>query len=163
MKLGTIVLMTAALMMFCGCDTTHDSAWHWARIKQYNEYIHDPKNLKQDNVGRYLDNVPDIMPSLYALERKGEITYVDLVFPNVPASREVTKYWMEYCEKTPDIVYATANPSCGEYHTSGIQPFHMNIWGRTTARGRIKELIEGVEGFGKTETPSNKPDAGDSQ
>ena len=150
MKLFSIVLCTAVMIFLIqGCDSEKDTKWHWKQIDQYNEYIHNPDNLKQDQHGTYLDNVPDIMPSLHALEKAGEITHLDLVFPNVPESKEVTKLWMIYCDKEPGILYATGNPSYTEYKTSGTQPVHINIWFKTSVKDKVKQLIKDIGNFTK--------------
>ena len=88
------------------------------------------------------------MPSLYALDRKGEIIHIDLVFPNVPKTEEVTRYWLEYVNAAPEIIYATANPSYVDYKTKGVEPFHMNIWFKPTGKQKVKRLIAGIEDFG---------------
>jgi len=133
----------------CGCDSRNSPSWHWKQIERYNAYIRDPNNLKEDQSSSYIDDVPDIMPSLYALHKAGEITHLDLVFPNVPQTREVTRYWMAYCEKDADIIYATGNPSYAEFQTSGVQPVHLNIWFKPIAKERVKELINAMEESGK--------------
>ena len=150
MRTYLLVLSVALSTLLLGCDSARDSSWHWDRISEFNDYIHNPENLQRDDYGfSYLADVPDIMPNLYALEREGEIIHLDLVFPNVPKTKEVTTYWMEYVSNVPEIIYATANPSSTDYKTKGIELFHMNIWFKPTTIEKVKELISKIEEFGE--------------
>ena len=90
---------------------------------------------------------------------QGEIIHVFLVFPNVPQSEEVSRYWLRYVSDIPEIIYATG-PSVSyagdeTYRTKGVQPFYTNLWFKPTAEEKVKELIRGIEEFGENkEGPS---------
>ncbi len=126
---------------------------HWQIIEHYRSYVEDPENYQHDPVTglSYVENPPDIGPSLAALVAKGELNHVDLVFPNVPYSRDVTTYWMHKCQHIHGIVEATANDEYVEFKTTGVQPFHMNIWFKDEAEEEVKELIAGIESFAEQE------------
>jgi len=160
MRTYTLLLIAALLTSLVGCGSSRDSSRHWKRIDEYNEYLHNPKNRKRDEHGLgYIDDIPDIMPSLHALEKMGEIIHVFLVFPNVPQSEEVSRYWLRYVSDIPEIIYATG-PSVSyagdeTYRTKGVQPFYTNLWFKPTAEEKVKELIHGIEEFGENkEGPS---------
>jgi len=125
---------------------------HWKAIKEYRRWVENPESYEPAGPPGLLvshDEPPDIGPSLAALEAKGELTHVDLVFPNVPSSREVTRYWMEQCQEIDGLVEATANPEYVEFKTSGLQPFHMNLWFTDEASEQVKELIAEIESFAR--------------
>jgi hypothetical protein len=130
-----------------GCTTQKDSTWYWQKIKESQAYANNPDNYKHVGGGLVACNAPDIMSSLYALEKRGEIIHLDLVFPNVPQSREVSKFWMNYCKQTPGIIEAWANPSYIEYKTQGVQPFHMQLWFKPENKEIIQKFIKEIEKF----------------
>ncbi len=160
MRTYTLLLIAALLTSLLGCTSSRDSSRHWKRIDEYNEYIRNPKNQKRDEelgLG-YVDNVPDIMPNLHALAQMGEIIHLDLVFPNVPQTREVTTYWMIYVHDIPEIIYAMGYALYrGDdiYRPKGVQLVHIQLWFKPTAEEKVKELIGGIEKFGENkEEPS---------
>ncbi len=122
---------------------------HWEVIQEYRSRIEDPRSYEPAGPPGLLvaDDLPDIGPSLAALVAKGELNHVDLVFPNVPYSRDVTTYWMQKCGEVDGIVEATGNHEYVEFKTSGVQPFHTNIWFTNEAKEEVKELIAGIESF----------------
>ena len=149
MRVCVGLLFVVFLIPLSGCGSSRDVAWHWDRVDEYNEYLRNSGNRKSDAQGySYVDDAPDIMPSLCVLEREGEIEHIDLVFPNVPKTEEVAKFWLQFVNGTPSIVYATANPSCPEFTTEGIELFHTNLWFKPSAKAKVKELIGKIEQFG---------------
>jgi len=71
----------------------------WEVIRRYRKWREDPQSYKPAGPpGLYVAEEPeDIRPSLAALVAKGELIHLDLVFPNVPRSSEVTMYWLQQC------------------------------------------------------------------
>ncbi len=135
---------------------------HWEAIREYRRWVEDPESYEPAGPPGLLvsrDEPPDVGPSLAALEGKGELTHVDLVFPDVPITREVTGYWMEQCQEIEGVVEATANPEYAEFKTSGVQPFHINLWFRDEATEEVKQLIGGMESFAADELPDT-PEGG---
>jgi hypothetical protein len=108
-------------------------------------------------------DLPDIGPSLAALVAAGELNHVDLVFPNVPYGREVARYWMRACQQVDGIVEAYGKEEYVGFKTSGVQPFHTNIWFTDDATEQVKEIIAGIESFangGPPPTPSRSTQEG---
>jgi len=72
----------------------------WEVIRRHRKWREDPQSYKPAGPpGLYVAEEPeDIRPSLAALVAKGELIHLDLVFPNVPRSSEVTMYWLQQCE-----------------------------------------------------------------
>jgi hypothetical protein len=139
-------LLLLILLFLSGCISKHDSSWHWRQIKKHDDYISNPKNFKNGFIA-YKD-MPEIFPSLYALVKKGEITHINLVFPNVPKSKKVIRFWMNYCNNNPDIIYGLATPSYLYYKTKGVQPFHMQLWFKPNSKEKIQKFIQQIEKFG---------------
>ncbi len=125
----------------------------WKVIREYRAYIEAPSHFKYDprNGLSYVDDFPEIGPSLAALVAKGELNHVDLVFPNVPRTRDVTRYWMERCQAVEGIVEATGNPEYVEFKMAGVQPLHINIWFTDEAEDQVKKLISELESFSEKE------------
>ena len=145
------LLVLSVLPLFIGCESKHDNAWHWQQIKKHDDYISNLNNIKKDDNGFLLyENTPDIIPSLHALVKKGELTHINLVFPNVPKSKKVTKFWMNYCQNNPEIIYGLANPSYLHYKTKGVQPFHMQLWFKPESKEKIQKFIQQIEKFGNS-------------
>ena len=113
--------------------------------------IKNPKNYKIDeSLGlASVEIKTDPIPSLYALASAGEIEHRDIVLPNVPANREATLFWMKFCEEREGIIYATGNPSFGEFMIEGVQPVHLNIWFDESAEPDVAELIDLLQKTGK--------------
>jgi len=88
---------------------------------------------------------------------KGELTHIDLVFPNVPKTPEVTKYWMQRCQAIEGIVEATANPEYGEFKTSGTQRLHINMWFTAEAKEAVKKLVSELQSFPKEQGTAAAP------
>ena len=128
---------------------------HWEMIQEYRSYLEDPGERKYDPVTglSYVDDVPEIRPSLALLEAKGQLIHLDLVFPNVPNTPEVRRYWIPKSLEIDGIVEATANPQYWEFPTSGEQPLHINVWFTDEAKEEVKELIAGIESFASEERP----------
>lgn len=120
---------------------------HWGVIHEYRRRIEDPGSYKPAGPGGLMaaSDLPDIGPSLAALAAKGELNHVDLVFPNVPYGREVTRYWMQH--QIDGIVEIYGNPDYVDFETAGVQPVHINIWFTDDATEQVKELIVGIESF----------------
>ena len=145
------VYIVSLIVLLAGCSGVkeHDSAWHWKRVHEYREFVKGEIGKEQFGGYTYHDGQPDILPSLHALRKAAEIDEVDLVFPNVPNSKEVTKYWMTFCNSTEGIIEASANPSYVDFKTIGVQPFRMKVWYKPEAKAKIHELIAGIEALGK--------------
>ncbi len=127
---------------------------HWQIIRDYRSYLDDPENYRYEpGPGVWSAGAPrDIGPNLAALVAKGELNHLDMVFPNVPYGREVTRYWMQKCQEIDGLVEGFANHSYVEFKTSGIQPFQMEIWFTHEAEAGVKEMISGIESFARPET-----------
>jgi len=126
----------------------YDSSWHWKRVNEYRQYINGEIDKTDYHGYTYHDGEPDILPSLHALEKAAELRKLDLVFPNVPLSPEVTKYWMEFCNATDGMIEGSANLSYSKYKTIGVQPFRMVIWFKPEIEDKVDILIAGIEEFG---------------
>lgn len=83
--------------------------------------------------------------SLAALAQAGELVHLDLVFPNVPSTRESNRVWMEWAEKHPDVFEAMGNPIYSSYATAGKQPLHLQLWFRPRAQADVQRLIRDLE------------------
>lgn len=143
------IISLIALLAGCSQIKKHDVAWHWERVDEYRKYVNGEISKEQFGGYTYYDGQPDILPTLHALEIASEIDKVDLVFPNVPNSKEVVTYWLEFCNSTEGIIEASANPSYVEFKTAGVQPFRMKIWYKPEAKNEIHKLIAGIEEMGK--------------
>ena len=103
-------------------------AVHWQIVECYRAFILDPSNYKPDpgNPGLSSASLPaDPLPSLAALEAAHQLVHLDLVFPNVPHSREANRLWMTATAADADILYATGNPIYTDYPVSGEPPLHL--------------------------------------
>ena len=125
----------------------------WEVIRRYRKWREDPQSYKPAGPpGLYVAEEPeDIRPSLAALVAKGELIHLDLVFPNVPRSSEVTMYWLQQCHETEGIVETWGNPEYAEFKTCGPQPLHVNLWFTKEATDEVKELIAAMESFADKE------------
>jgi len=131
---------------------------HWGIIHEYHSWLEDPASYEPFGpllVSR--EEPPEIGPSLAALVASGELNHIDLVFPNVPYARDVTRYWMRKCEEIDGIVEATGNHEYVEFKTSGEQPLHINLWFTVDATEGVKELITGIESFARDGRPPAPP------
>lgn len=120
---------------------------HWKAVHKYNEFVSNPSNYEPDaTTGLTVTTPPrDILSNLAALVAAGELSYVDLVFPTVPYSREASRHGMALAQKHPEIVYITGNPSYVALKTSGEQPLHLNIWFEDSDQSVIQTLISELE------------------
>jgi len=136
-------------LVLAGCSPVkeHGVEWHWTRVREYQQYVNG--KITKDEFGgyKYHDGEPDILPSLHALDKASEVSKIDLVFPQVPKSKEVTKYWMNLCNRTEGIVDAYANPSYVEFKTRGVQPFRMIVWYKPEYKDEILKMINKIEQF----------------
>ena len=125
----------------------------WKMIQERRAYIEEPSHVEHDpRTGlSYLRDVPDIRPALTALVVRGELNHVDLVFPNVPYTSDVTRYWMQKCQAVEGIIEATGNPEYREFKTAGVQPLHINLWFTDEAKPQVKKLISELESFSDEE------------
>ena len=116
-------LFTSLFLQSCNSIQEHNASWHWERVKEYRKFVNGEITKEQFHGYKYYTGTPDILPSLHYLSKYSKLNKLDLVFPNVPKSREVTLYWMTFCNKYPEIVEATSNPSYSNFETEGVQPF----------------------------------------
>lgn len=124
---------------------------HWETVREFLRIADDPESWKLDeNAGfLHISDFPDPDPSLQALVSAGEIEYVDLVFPEVPAKPHATALSMKLCNEMDGILYAAGGDSYTEFKTTGEQPLHLRIWFERRAKNDIKELIELLEKTGR--------------
>lgn len=121
---------------------------HWKIVESYNAYVTDPANYKPDaGTGLSVTTPPDDpAPSLAALVAGGELSYVDLVFPTVPYSREATQHWMWFSQTNKEIIYIIGNPSYTTFTLAGTQPLHLNIWFKESDASVVQTLVRELEG-----------------
>jgi hypothetical protein len=120
-------------------------ASHWSRLEEYLQQVGEPATLEVIDNMMALDRDIDPLPSLAALASANEILHVDLVFPNVPASRHANTHWMTFVNEKEDILYVEGNPEYVDFKTSGVQPLHLNLWFRRSAVVHVQELIRQLE------------------
>ena len=135
-------------------------AAHWRKVDEYRRFMRNPANFRSDPRSglSYATPPSDPEPSLAALAAARELTHVDLVFPNVPSSREANRLWMSWTDGQDDILYATGNPSYTDYGPSGEQPLHLQVWFRPRAKASVQELIRKLEALAPdpaTSAPAN--------
>jgi hypothetical protein len=126
---------------------------HWKAVREFRRLIEDPASYEPSELPglAVLSDPPDIGPNLAALVAAGELNHVDLVFPNVPCTREVTRYWMQESQAIDGVVWAYTEDGDGRFETQGVQPFHMNLWFVDEAAGDVKDLIAGIGTFAERE------------
>ena len=128
---------------------------HWRIVREYREYILDPKNHNPDpQTGLSATTPPqDLKPSLAALVSAGELRHLDVVLPTVPYSnRDATRYWMEFCERhQKEIMWAYGNPSSVAFPTKGEQPLHLQLWFTEESIPLVQQLISELENMGTKE------------
>lgn len=115
-------------------------AEHWKLIEEYLAYLRDaPKR-------GYITTPPsDPLPSLAALVGAGELEHIDMVFPLVPASKQVNQILFGYVDSRDDIIFATSNPSYAAFQPLGQQALHLNIWFKESAKSDIQQLFRELE------------------
>jgi hypothetical protein len=118
---------------------------HWHTVDQYVKELEDPDNAREIDGMRGVATTTDLLPALAALVSAGELSHVDLVFPNVPSTTESNRIWIEYVNNHRDIIYAEGNPEYVDLQTSGSKPLHLHIWFRNSATADIRELIRLLE------------------
>ena len=141
--LGFVLGFVAHLLFFDKSST----AYHWRVVERYNAYVRNPANYKHDPATGFSVTSPpgDLAPSLAALVSAGELSHVDLVLPNVPASREAQQHWVKFCESHREIVEATSNSSYAEFKPAGVQPLHFNLWFRDSDKAVALTLVRELE------------------
>jgi hypothetical protein len=150
MKIGISLVLGFALgfltyfVLFA--QTTTKS--HWRVVENYNAFLNDPANYKLDEATGLSETSPphEPLPDLDALVAAGQLSHVDLVFPNVLESGEATKHWIKFCRAHREIVYITGNPSYTQFKPAGAQPLHLNIWFRDADVAVVQTLIRELEG-----------------
>lgn len=118
---------------------------HWEVWERYKSEFSDPKNAEVIDGMLAVKQITDPLPALAALVAAGEIEHVDLVLPNVPSNRKANLYWMRYVNENDDLLYVTGNPSYVDFEPSGIQPLHLNLWFRDSAKSEVQQLIQNLE------------------
>ena len=142
------ILLTITLVL-TSCTSKQDLSWHWTQVNSYQNYV-DGKIEKEHFKGhKYFDGEPDIKSHLHSLEKASQIMSIDLVFPTIPKSKKVTKLWMNYCSNVKEIIYGEANPEYVDFKTKGVQPFHMKLWFKPSAKDHVQKLIKLIEEKGK--------------
>lgn len=125
------------------------TAYHWRVVNAYRAYINDPANYKYDSRTGLSSAtlLPDPEPSLFALVNAGELSYLDLIFPNVEPTTDVHRRWLKFAEENPDVLHAVGNSAegFGAIDTSGKEPLHLKIWFRPSAMGAVKQLIKELD------------------
>ena len=123
------------------------TAAHWKRIETYNAYVNDPANFERDaQTGLSMVVEPaGLDESLAALVAAGELSHLDLVFPNVPDNHESAVAWMKFCNSHKEIVYTTGNPSHTGIQISGVQPQHLNVWFRPSDIVVVQSLAKQLQ------------------
>lgn len=145
--LGFIVQFVASAITALSTSQNPEIARHWKLVNDYNAYMRDPDNYSADPSGLYGADVPyDPEPSLMALVTAGELEYVDIVLPLVPANRETDRYWMQFVRKRQEtMLYATGNPDYVDYKPSGESPLHLQLWFKKSAKADVQRLIRELE------------------
>jgi hypothetical protein len=144
---GLYALLVVGLVAGCSGIREPDVSWHWARVHEYQSYLKGEITKEEFRGYKYYGGQPDILPSLHALHKASELDEVDLIFPNIPKSKEVNKYWLEFCNSTDGIGDGRANQSYADFKTNGQQPFRMQVWYKPEVKDKIQELIAGIEAF----------------
>lgn len=113
---------------------------HWRLLEEHLAYLHDaPKR-------GYITTPPsDPLPSLAVLVSAGELEHIDIVFPMVPASKQVNKILFEYVDSRDNIIFATSDSSYVAFQPLGQQPLHLNIWFKKSAESDIQQLFRKLE------------------
>lgn len=130
------------------------TADHWRAIEDFHKRIHDPsKYVSEPAMGASSVELTDLPePHLAALVAAGEARQFDLVLPNVPLkNRKANQFWMRFCDRFPEILYATGNPEYADVLISGEQPMHLNVWVRKGSEGLVDELIKELQAIGAAE------------
>jgi len=152
-----ILMIFMAFIFSCErCKEKYDESYHWNQIDQYLKYFDDidnTKKLENDNSTlTFYDDVPDIFPSLHVLEMKGEITHLQLIFPNIQVTGAIKSYWMKRCnEMSEDIIIAQGYPSYNEFPMKGTAPLFLELWFKTSAKEKVKKLIREIESFSESD------------
>lgn len=144
---GIIIGFAVGLLAHLIISNKPDAERHWEAVNKYNAFVENASNYKPDaQTGLSVTTPPaDPLPSLAALVGLGELAHVDLVFPSVPNSSEVTRQWMAFVQQHNEIIYVTGNPTYEEIKPSGTQPLHLNIWFRETNQAVVQKLILELE------------------
>jgi len=164
-KWGVLFLCAFAAGLLLGLDLRIEPppkadksiAWHWKRVKEYNDYLRDISNYRRDaSTGLAVTNpLFDPLYSLKALQDAGELRFVDLVFPNVPNSSDANRFWQKYVTEREDkIPYATGNPQYTDFKPTGTSPLHLKIWFKESAIADIQRLITELEALAAKRTGS---------
>ncbi len=125
------------------------TAFHWRVVNAYRAHINDPANYQYDpQTGLSSAELPpDPEPSLFALVNAGELSHLDLVFPNVEPTTEVDRRWLKFAEGHPEVLHAVGNSAegVGAIDTSGKEPLHLKIWFRPSALDAVKQLVKELD------------------
>ena len=121
-------------------DTYFADRRHWNAIERYNSSL---------LAGR--ESSIDPLPHLTSLVSAGELEHLDIIFPEVKASPEINKYWMDYVGSIwpEDIVYAAGNVEYVQFKPKGDMPLHLKIWYKESAIASIKKLFNELENLEK--------------
>ncbi len=113
--------------------------YHWWKVESYL------RHLKSAQSSSGIEDPFDVMPSLAALVSLEELDYVDLVFPDVSPTDEVTRDLQLYFRRSQGIVFMEFNPEFGEIQPSGQQPLHLQLWFRKRGHDEVRRLIQRIE------------------
>lgn len=122
--------------------------YHDNKIHKYVSYMRNPENwIPDQKSGLIQTGAPPVpMLSLAVLVEMGELVHLDLVFPTVAHDNvELLRYWKNFVGEHDDVVYAFGNPSSYMFAPRGEQPLHLNIWFRSSASDRVRQLINDID------------------
>jgi hypothetical protein len=127
-------------------------ARHWKVVRDYRDAIRNPDNYDRDpQTGFSVMSVPDISVSLAYLVAADEISYADVVLPEVPRSRATVKHWLAWADKRDDIWEMTGQVG-STFEVRGELPLHLKIWYDEVAHDGIQKLIQELETLPKEGT-----------
>jgi hypothetical protein len=139
-------LMTSLAIMSVSRSDRVQALYHWHKVDTYIQHVNNPANAHSTPDGLVAVTDPyDAMPSLAILVSLNELEYMDLVFPNVAPSREVSGYLNTFYREHQSIVFIQWNSESRRVDISGHQPLHLQAWYRPSGADDAKSLIESIE------------------
>lgn len=140
-------LLTLIILTLVSCSTAleQSSQWHWERLDEYTKFRKSEIQREEYKGYTYLGSESDIYPTLHYLTKMSEITHIDLTFPRVISTPEVTNFWMETLSKIDGIIDVHGNHEYVDFKTSGLQPLRLKIWFKPKAKKEIQQFIKTVE------------------
>ena len=120
--LSLVWLFSCGLAFMLGRHVFNPSASkHWAVVRKHfeDQLEYDKRIPVADSFWALSKSVEDIRPELSSLVREGDLSFADIVLPNVPISAETINCWRTYCNTNLDIIYAIGNPQYVAFKPSG--------------------------------------------